>query len=216
MEAPPWLPMTLDPIGVDISWSVQRSVLQTTGLSCTVNVATGLVQFGARSPASRRSARDRSSCSRRRRTRSPPRRRLPERARDRGRVPGNRDRRNSEAGAIRIDGAGDDIWANGDQFMYAYNSVTGDFSARVAISERALAPASRWGKHGIMARRRTAGCGRATASSTTTARTSWTRPGSRSGPRTTAPGTSSSGQSDRSSRNRTQYPPARPLRTTRS
>jgi hypothetical protein len=59
------------------------------------------------------------------------------------------------AGQLKIDGAGEDIWQNGDQFMFAYSAVTGDFSARVTLAERvypAITPISRWGKHGIMAR----------------------------------------------------------------
>jgi hypothetical protein len=57
-------------------------------------------------------------------------------------------------GTYLIEGAGNDIWQDGDQFMFAYNTVSGDFSARVTIVNREHPPvaASRWGKHGIMAR----------------------------------------------------------------
>ncbi len=55
-------------------------------------------------------------------------------------------------GTLEIAGAGVDIWAGGDQFMYAYKEVSGDFSARVRIANQDFAPGSRWGKHGIMAR----------------------------------------------------------------
>jgi hypothetical protein len=59
---------------------------------------------------------------------------------------------NPAPGAIVITGAGADIWQGGDQFMYAYKPVTGDFSARVTITDRVFTTANRWGKHGIMAR----------------------------------------------------------------
>jgi len=64
-------------------------------------------------------------------------------------------------GTTVIAGAGNDIWQTGDQFMYAYSTVTGDFSARVTITGREHPFVdrnsdglndSRWGKHGIMAR----------------------------------------------------------------
>jgi thioredoxin reductase (NADPH) len=55
-------------------------------------------------------------------------------------------------GEVAIAGAGADIWANGDQFLFAYKEVAGDFSARVTIRDRQFAPGSRWGRHGIMAR----------------------------------------------------------------
>ncbi len=55
-------------------------------------------------------------------------------------------------GSISITGSGPDIWTNGDTFRYAYSEVTGDFSARVTITDSDFAPGSRWGKHGIMAR----------------------------------------------------------------
>jgi hypothetical protein len=56
------------------------------------------------------------------------------------------------AGTLVIAGAGGDIWQGGDQFMFAYTEVTGDFSARVTVTDRVFAAGSRWGKHGIMAR----------------------------------------------------------------
>ena len=55
-------------------------------------------------------------------------------------------------GEIIVAGAGEDIWQNGDTFMYAYSEVEGDFSARVTITDRQFPAGSRWGKHGIMAR----------------------------------------------------------------
>jgi uncharacterized repeat protein (TIGR01451 family) len=57
-----------------------------------------------------------------------------------------------QSGTLTIAGAGTDIWVGGDQFLFAYKPVTGDFSARVTITDRAFVPGSRWGKHGIMAR----------------------------------------------------------------
>ena len=145
-------PMTLDPIGVDITWSVQRSVLQTTGLSYTVNVSSGLVQVGGdvggiqtlgageifMLPAP---------------TNYGP---LLGGAFPIGHAIGaecaGTGITDLGGGALRIDGAGADIWTGGDQFMYASDSVTGDFSASVSIVERVFAPGSQWGKHGIMAR----------------------------------------------------------------
>jgi hypothetical protein len=49
--------------------------------------------------------------------------------------------------------SGDDIWAGGDFFQFAYEEVTGDFEATVRISNR-ISPEwdGRWGKHGLMAR----------------------------------------------------------------
>jgi hypothetical protein len=59
---------------------------------------------------------------------------------------------NPAPGALVIAGAGGDIWQTGDQFLFAYKEVTGDFSARVTITDRVFATGSRWGKNGIMAR----------------------------------------------------------------
>ncbi len=57
-----------------------------------------------------------------------------------------------DAGTIQISGSGADIWTNGDTFSFAYNTVEGDFSARVTYAATDYAPGSRWGKNGIMAR----------------------------------------------------------------
>jgi hypothetical protein len=58
----------------------------------------------------------------------------------------------SVPGTTVLHAAGADIWRDGDQFLFAYSRVAGDFSARVTITGRAFVPGSRWGKHGIMAR----------------------------------------------------------------
>ncbi len=56
---------------------------------------------------------------------------------------------------MTITGAGYDIWdhaeSDGDQFMYAYGEMTGDFQAQVTVAARGGAP-SDWGKHGLMVR----------------------------------------------------------------
>lgn len=56
-------------------------------------------------------------------------------------------------GAYHIEGAGDDVWAGGDQFQYAYKAATGDFDLQMRITARQHPQwDSRWGKHGLMAR----------------------------------------------------------------
>ncbi len=57
-----------------------------------------------------------------------------------------------DAETIQLVGSGADIWTGGDTFTFAYQTVEGDFSARVTIQSNDYAPGSRWGKHGIMAR----------------------------------------------------------------
>lgn len=56
-------------------------------------------------------------------------------------------------GTYAIVGSGDDIWAGGDQFQFAYKALTGDFEIVAHIARR-IDPAAggRWGKHGLMAR----------------------------------------------------------------
>ena len=57
------------------------------------------------------------------------------------------------AGSFTIQGQGGDIWNGGDQFHFAYKKVTGNFDARMRISEiRDPVAGSRWGKTGLMAR----------------------------------------------------------------
>jgi hypothetical protein len=56
------------------------------------------------------------------------------------------------AGCISMAGPGADIWRAGDHFLFAYEEVTGDFSASVSITGREFPPGSRWGKHGVMVR----------------------------------------------------------------
>ena len=55
------------------------------------------------------------------------------------------------AGEITITAGGVDIWGTADQFMFASDEKTGDFSARVRIAERIMGN-NVWAKHGIMAR----------------------------------------------------------------
>lgn len=54
--------------------------------------------------------------------------------------------------SYKMVGAGDDIWAGGDQFQYAYKVVTGDFDMQMHITSRTMPVGGRWGKHGLMAR----------------------------------------------------------------
>ena len=145
-------PMTLDPLGVDITWSVPRSVLQGAGLSYTVNVGQGLINFSGNVAGIDTLGAGQIFML------PPPANygpllggAFPNGHAIGAECPGT-GITDLGGGAIRIDGAGEDIWANGDQFMFAYGSMTGDFSARIAISERIFAPGSQWGKHGIMAR----------------------------------------------------------------
>ncbi|HEX9285285.1 MAG TPA: hypothetical protein VF879_06405, partial [Nitrospirales bacterium] len=49
--------------------------------------------------------------------------------------------------------SGADIWNDGDQFQYAYRTITGDFAVGVRVTGRVAIPSGqRWGKHGLMAR----------------------------------------------------------------
>jgi hypothetical protein len=49
--------------------------------------------------------------------------------------------------------SGTDIWADGDQFYFAYQAVDGDFAVETRFKDIVNAPAnSRWGKYGLMAR----------------------------------------------------------------
>ena len=49
-----------------------------------------------------------------------------------------------------IEGGGDDIWQNGDQFHFAYVEIEGNFDVRARVISRSWA--DRWGKAGLMAR----------------------------------------------------------------
>ncbi len=57
---------------------------------------------------------------------------------------------------LTIVGSGYDIWdhRNGDEFLFAYGEVAGDFSAEVTVASRGDTHPieTQWGKHGIMAR----------------------------------------------------------------
>lgn len=49
-------------------------------------------------------------------------------------------------------GSGYDIWATGDGFQFAYQSVVGDFDVTARILERDDPTTGEWGRHGLMAR----------------------------------------------------------------
>jgi hypothetical protein len=142
-------PCPLDPTGVQIAWNVSRNQLAA-GVSYSINIDVGRTTF-------RGDIESRAILGTSRWLLIPnPTKHGPlsdfEHAHNIGRpCPGTRI---SEPvpGTVTIAGAGEDIWQNGDQFMYAYKAVTGDFSARATIVDREFAPGSRWGKHGIMAR----------------------------------------------------------------
>lgn len=140
------------PIGVEITWSVPRSVLQGPGVSYTIDYSEGLLEFRGNVSGSHISGTSSVLV-------------LPaakdfgpfvdpnfEHAHAIGRECSGMSVMRPAPGTLVIDGAGTDIWQGGDQFVFAYNSVKGEFSARVRIAEREFAPGSRWGKHGIMAR----------------------------------------------------------------
>jgi hypothetical protein len=56
-------------------------------------------------------------------------------------------------GTYTLVSSGDDIWAGGDQFQFAYSPVTGDFILEAHVSDRKNSEwDGRWGKHGLMAR----------------------------------------------------------------
>jgi hypothetical protein len=66
--------------------------------------------------------------------------------------PNNGDTIEGPPGTYTLTNNGEDVWMNGDTFQYAYNAMRGDFDVSVRILSRIPAAASRWGKHGIMAR----------------------------------------------------------------
>jgi hypothetical protein len=57
-----------------------------------------------------------------------------------------------QPGTLVIAGAGEDIGPRGDQLLFAYQEVSGSFTARVKIASVTYAPGSRLGVVGIMAR----------------------------------------------------------------
>ncbi len=60
-----------------------------------------------------------------------------------------------QSGLYTVESSGLDIWDGGDSFHFAYRRVAGDFDFTVLITERIDPPVpdSRWGKHGLMARK---------------------------------------------------------------
>ena len=140
------------PIGVDIVWDVPRSTLQGSGVNYALDFSEGLLVLegdvngiptsGAATTLIRPVPPDWGPIS------DPDF----EHAHAIGRLCSGMGVFRPSPGTIVIDGAGDDIWQGGDQFVFAYRSVRGEFSAKVRIAAREFAPGSRWGKHGIMAR----------------------------------------------------------------
>jgi len=139
------------PNGVQIEWTVSRDALEDPGLSYDINIDGGVVNFkgdaGGASilgtgvhdliPAPRQDGPfvDPSFAN----------------AHAIGAPCSGTQISSPAGGEIEITAGGVDIWNTADQCMFASSEVTGDFSARVLVSERVMG-ASTWGKHGIMAR----------------------------------------------------------------
>ena len=51
-----------------------------------------------------------------------------------------------------VTGSGTDIWDGGDRMQFAYQRVSGDFTATARITNFVNPPAARWGRAGIMSR----------------------------------------------------------------
>jgi hypothetical protein len=147
-------PATVDPLGVDVTWTnVARSAVSAGNLRYTITIPSGQVNFvgragndpvlGSGSATILGPITDYGPFT------NPD---LPH-AHNIGAACAGTAITNPVPGTLVIPGAGLDIWQTGDQFMFAYKEVTGDFSARVTITDRTFSSTSPgWGKHGIMAR----------------------------------------------------------------
>ncbi|MCX9078748.1 MAG: hypothetical protein OIN84_12320, partial [Candidatus Methanoperedens sp.] len=140
------------PQGVEIAWSVPRSVLQGGGLGYTIDFDEGRLEFDGSASGTPIGGDGNAVVVPVARDFGPFTNPDFEHAHAIGRACSGMSVYQPLPGSLGIEGAGNDIWADGDQFVFAYTSVAGDFSASVRIAEREFAPGSRWGKHGIMAR----------------------------------------------------------------
>jgi hypothetical protein len=145
-------PCPLNPVGVQVTWNTTRNQLNDPGVNYSVNVDTGNIRF--RGTIEQRSILGTGGLG----LSPPPVEYGPftnpafDHAHNIGAPCPGTEVTSPLPGTLVIAGAGADIWQGGDQFMYAYKPVTGDFSARVTITDRVFAVGSQWGKHGIMAR----------------------------------------------------------------
>lgn len=143
--------VALDPVGVEITWNVTREILGG-GISYEIEIDEGFLMFDGQVEGFPVFGNDTFSAI------PPPTEWGPledlglEHAHAIGVECSETSVESCGAGCVTLAGAGNDIWRGGDQFLYAYGEVSGDFSATVTVVERQFAPGSRHGKHGIMAR----------------------------------------------------------------